>query len=91
MAIDVGLEISGFGASRVEEAVENGDVDVHADGAIPVGNVVVANGSLSDNAKGRDGGALEIVFGAAEFLSGCDLVLKGENFRALLQGLLNQR
>jgi len=40
------LKIGGLGTSAVEKSVENGDVDIQADGAIPVGNLAVSNGSF---------------------------------------------
>ncbi len=91
LTIDLGLEIGGFGASVEEKSVEDRDVDIYADGAVPIRDVVVPNGNFADNAEGADGGALQIVLGAAEFLRGLDLVLERENFRVLLQSLLNQR
>ena len=91
LAIEFGLKIGGFGAGAVERAVENGDVDIHADGAVPVGDVIIANGSFTDDAESVDGGAPEVMFGAAKSFRGLDLVLKRGNFRTLLECLLNQR
>ena len=85
------LEIGGLGARVEEKAVENRDVDIHADGAIPIGDMVVANRSFADNAERGDGRTPQVMFGTAKLLRRLDLVLKRENFRALLQSLLNER
>src|SRR6266481_125780 len=53
--------------------------------------MVVANGSLPDDAECADGGTPKVMFGAAEFLRGFDFVLKRRDLRSLLQGLLNER
>ena len=91
MTIDLRLKVSGFGARVEERAIEDGDVDIQADGAIPIGDMVVANGSFAYNAECADGGAPEVVFGAAEFLRGFDFVLQRSDFRALVQSLLDER
>ena len=76
LTIDVGLEVGGFRAGVEEKPVEDRDVDIHADCAIPIGDMVVADGSFADNAESADGGAPQVVLGAAEFLRGQDLILK---------------
>jgi hypothetical protein len=91
LAIYIGLKIGGFGARAKKKTVKDGDVDVQADGAIPIGNVIVANGRFADDAQCADGGALQIVFGTAEFLRGGDFILKRRDFRTLQQSLLNER
>src|ERR1700675_4092224 len=53
--------------------------------------MVVANGSLPDDAESADGGTPKIMFGAAEFSGGFDFVLEQRDLRTLLQGLLNER
>src|SRR5580704_5969947 len=53
--------------------------------------MVVANGSLPDDAESADGGTPKVMFGATEFLRGFDFVLERRDFRTLLQGLLNER
>ena len=84
------MEVGGFGARAVKETVEDGDVDVNADGAVPVGNVVVAHRRFPDRAESGDGGAPEIVLGAGEFPGRLDFQLQRLDFRTLLQGLLNE-
>ena len=86
-----GLQIGNFGAGAEERTIEDGDVDVHADGTIPIGDMIVANGSFADNAKRAYRWAPEVVFGAAEFLRGFNFVLESSDFRALLQSLLDER
>jgi hypothetical protein len=89
LAIGFGLEVGGFGARVVEESVENRDVDVDADGPIPVLNMVVADGSFSDNTEGVHRRPDEIVLGAAEFLRGLDFELQSFELGPLLESLLN--
>lgn len=91
LAIYFGLKIGGLGARVEKKTIENGDIDIQADGAIPITDVVVANGSYADDAEGVDGGTPKVMLGAAELLRGLDFVLKRENFGALLQCLLNKR
>jgi hypothetical protein len=52
LTIYLGLKI-GFSARIREKTVKDGDVDIHAGGAIPIGDMVVANGSFADNAPVR--------------------------------------
>jgi len=49
LPIDLGLKVGGFGARIEQGTIEDGDVDVHPNGAVPIGDVVVPNGSLPDN------------------------------------------
>lgn len=91
LAIDVRLKIGGFGASAEKKTVEDRDVDIDADSAIPVGDVIVANRGFADDTEGADGGALEVVFGTAESLRGGNFGLEGSYFGSLGEGLLNER
>jgi hypothetical protein len=90
LALGFGLEIGSFGAGVVEEAVEDRNVDVHADGAVPARDVVVADWSLADDAEGFDSRAPEIVLGAAEFLRGLDLELERLDFGTLDERFLDE-
>src|SRR5579864_7219253 len=91
LTIDIRLQVGGFGSGVVKEAVENGDVDVDADGAVPVGNVIVSDGSFAYDAESIHGWTPEVVFGAAKFLRRFYFELQGLNFRPLLHGLLDER
>jgi hypothetical protein len=85
------LKIGDLGASVVQESIENGDVDIYTDAAIPVRNAVVSRWSFTDHAKGRNRGTPKVMFGAAELLGGLNFVPKRSDFWTLLKRLLNQR
>src|SRR5277367_481829 len=89
LTLDFRLEIGGLGARVVHKTVEDGNVNVHTNRAVPARDVVVANGRLPDHAESLHRRPPEIMLGAAEFLSGLHVKLESLDFGALLKGLLN--
>src|SRR5262249_15280980 len=89
LALYFQLQVGSFGASVVGEAVEDGNVDIDPDGAVPVRDVIIADGSLADDAESADGGPPEVMLCAAEFLCSIDLALQRQDFRPLAECILN--
>ena len=75
LALGFRLQIRRFSARVVEKTVEEWNVDIHAYGAVPAFNMIVADGSLPNDSEGVDRGSYEIVFRTAEFLRGLDFEL----------------
>jgi hypothetical protein len=82
------LQVGGFCSGIVQQAVEDGNLNVATDSAIPVGNVIVADRRFADRAESGNSGSAEGVRGAAGILGGLGVQAERIGHRTVAKGLL---